>query len=66
MTIRPDLEKEFVTEALPVSLIGMNAGLMASYIEFVADRLLSALGHAPLYGSANPCRGYGKHTHRSW
>lgn len=48
------LEKEFVTEALPVRLIGMNAGLMATYIEFVADRLLAALGHAPLYGSANP------------
>lgn len=41
--------------ALPVSLIGMNAQLMAQYIEFVADRLLRALGFAaPLFGTANP------------
>ena len=39
-----DAEKEFVTEALPVDLIGMNCGLMQQYIEFVADRLLVALG----------------------
>lgn len=44
----------FVCEALPVSLIGMNAGLMAQYVEFCADRLLRALGHRPLYGSSNP------------
>lgn len=37
------IEKEFVTEALPVDLIGMNCGLMQQYIEFVADRLLVAL-----------------------
>lgn len=48
------LEKEFVTEALPVSLLGMNAMLMAQYIEFVADRLVESLGHAKLYGTANP------------
>ena len=37
-------EKEFVTDALPVNLIGMNSVLMQQYIEFVADRLLVALG----------------------
>ncbi|MGO2358716.1 MAG: ribonucleotide-diphosphate reductase subunit beta, partial [Mesonia sp.] len=39
-----EVEKEFVTEALPVRLIGMNAELMCQYIEFVADRLLVSLG----------------------
>ena len=39
-----DCETHFVTEALPVDLIGMNAQLMSQYIEFVADRLLVALG----------------------
>lgn len=48
------IEKEFITEALPVSLIGMNAGLMAQYIEFVADRLLVALGAAKVYNTPNP------------
>ena len=48
------LEKEFVTDALPVSLIGMNAVLMCEYIEFVADRLLVALGYEKVYKSANP------------
>jgi ribonucleoside-diphosphate reductase beta chain len=48
------IEKEFITEALPVSLIGMNAGLMAQYIEFVADRLLVALGAAKVYNTSNP------------
>ena len=47
-------EKEFVTDALPVSLIGMNAELMAEYIEFVADRLLVSLGNDKVYGTANP------------
>jgi ribonucleoside-diphosphate reductase beta chain len=47
-------EKEFVTDALPVSLIGMNAELMTQYIEFVADRLLSQLGNEKVYGTANP------------
>lgn len=47
-------EKEFVTDALPVSLIGMNAELMTQYIEFVADRLLVALGQPKVYGTANP------------
>ena len=48
------IEKEFVSESLPVSLIGMNAQLMQHYIEFVADRLVDALGHAKPYGAANP------------
>lgn len=47
-------EKAFVCEALPVSLIGMNAADMSTYIEFVADRLLAQLGHPMLYGAANP------------
>ncbi len=49
-----ELEREFITEALPVSLIGMNSELMGQYIEFVADRLLVALGCAKVYGSKNP------------
>jgi ribonucleoside-diphosphate reductase subunit M2 len=48
------IEQEFLTEALPVSLIGMNAVLMCQYIEFVADRLLVALGNDKLYHSTNP------------
>ncbi len=47
-------EQEFVTDALPVSLIGMNADLMKQYIEFVADRLLVALGVEKVYNVANP------------
>ncbi len=47
-------EHEFVTDALPVSLIGMNAKLMCQYIEFVADRLLQSLGYPKIYNSANP------------
>jgi ribonucleotide reductase beta subunit family protein with ferritin-like domain len=49
-----EVEKEFVCDALPVSLIGMNKSLMAQYIEFVADRLLGDLGYRPLFGSKNP------------
>ena len=49
-----DIERAFVTEALPVSLIGMNAKLMTRYIEFVADRLLRELGAEELYGTPNP------------
>ncbi|GAX21756.1 ribonucleoside-diphosphate reductase beta chain [Fistulifera solaris] len=49
-----EVEKGFVCEALPVSLIGMNASLMSQYIEFVADRLLHDLGYRPLFGSRNP------------
>lgn len=47
-------EHEFVTDALPVSLIGMNARLMCQYIEFVADRLLVSLGYSKIYNAANP------------
>ncbi len=49
-----EIEKEFVTEALPVRLIGMNADLMSQYIEFVADRLLTELGCPRVYNTANP------------
>ena len=49
-----EFEKEFVTDALPVSLIGMNADMMSQYIEFVADRLLMSLGVTKVYGTANP------------
>ena len=49
-----DIEIEFVTSALPVSLIGMNADLMKQYIRFVADRLLVSLGATKLYNVENP------------
>ena len=48
------IEKEFVSDALPVKLIGMNADLMCQYIEFVADRLLTALGVKKVYNAENP------------
>ncbi|WP_298297598.1 ribonucleoside-diphosphate reductase small subunit [Hydrotalea sp.] len=48
------IEKEFITEALPVDLIGMNAKLMQQYIEFVADRWLMELGYSKVYNAANP------------
>ncbi|KAJ2700839.1 Ribonucleotide-diphosphate reductase (RNR), small subunit [Coemansia sp. IMI 203386] len=48
------IEQEFLSEALPVSLIGMNAKLMCQYIEFVADRLLVALGQPKKYLVSNP------------
>jgi len=49
-----EIEKEFLTDALPVKLIGMNCKLMCQYIEFVADRLLMSLGNDKYYGSTNP------------
>lgn len=49
-----EFEQEFISEALPVSLIGMNAELMKQYVEFVADRLLGEIGMEPIYGSTNP------------
>jgi len=49
-----DIEKEFVSDALPVKLIGMNEVLMCQYIEFVADRLLDALGNDKVYNVENP------------
>eukprot|EP01013_Petalomonas_cantuscygni_P009459 TRINITY_DN22289_c0_g1_i1.p1 TRINITY_DN22289_c0_g1~~TRINITY_DN22289_c0_g1_i1.p1 ORF type:complete len:422 (+),score=107.79 TRINITY_DN22289_c0_g1_i1:91-1266(+) len=48
------IEKEFVCDALPVRLIGMNSQSMAQYIEFVADRLLIALGVSKLFNATNP------------
>jgi len=48
------IEQEFLTEALPCALLGMNANLMKQYIEFVADRLLVALGNDKIYKSTNP------------
>jgi ribonucleoside-diphosphate reductase beta chain len=49
-----EIEKEFVTDALPVKLIGMNSDLMSQYIEFVADRLLVELKCGKLYNATNP------------
>jgi ribonucleoside-diphosphate reductase beta chain len=49
-----NIEREFITESLPVSLIGMNAGLMTQYLEFVADRLLVELGCEREYNTSNP------------
>jgi ribonucleoside-diphosphate reductase beta chain len=48
------IEQEFVTDALPVNLIGMNAQSMNQYIEFVADRLLAELGYSKIYHTSNP------------
>lgn len=48
------IEKDFVTDALPVKLIGMNSDLMQQYIEFVADRLLVELGNEKVYNATNP------------
>lgn len=54
LTEATDIEKSFITEALPCSLIGMNADLMKTYIEYVADRLLRQLGYEKLYHAKNP------------
>ena len=48
------IEKEFITEALPCRLIGMNSSLMATYIEFIADRLCVQLGYEAIYNASNP------------
>ncbi|MDP4130582.1 MAG: ribonucleoside-diphosphate reductase small subunit [Bacteroidota bacterium] len=48
------IEKEFISEALPVRLIGMNADLMKQYIEFVADRWLAELGYPKMFKAVNP------------
>ena len=48
------IEQEFICEALPCRLIGMNAPQMSRYIEFVADRLLLQLGYAAIYNVGNP------------
>ncbi|TNE54793.1 MAG: ribonucleoside-diphosphate reductase [Bacteroidetes bacterium] len=49
-----EIEKEFILDALPVKLIGMNSDLMSQYIEFVADRLLAELGNEKVFNSSNP------------
>ena len=49
-----EIEKEFILEALPVKLIGMNSELMSEYIEFVADRLLVELGNEKVFNATNP------------
>jgi len=49
-----EVERKFICEALSCDLIGMNSELMGRYIEFVADRLLTALGHSKIYGASNP------------
>ena len=49
-----EIEKEFICDALPCRLIGMNADLMSQYIEFVADRLTVQLGYDKIYNSSNP------------
>jgi ribonucleoside-diphosphate reductase beta chain len=49
-----EIEKEFISDALPVSLIGMNAKMMSQYIEFVADRWLGELGYDKVYNVSNP------------
>jgi ribonucleoside-diphosphate reductase beta chain len=49
-----EIEKEFVTDAIPVDLIGMNSKLMRQYIEYVSDRLLLSLGCNKVYHSDNP------------
>jgi len=54
ITSAVEMEKEFVSDALPVELIGMNSKLMCTYIEFCADRLLQALGCSKFYQAQNP------------
>merc|ERR1739844_809149 len=49
-----EVERRFICEALSCALIGMNSELMTRYIEFVADRLLAALGHSKLFRASNP------------
>ena len=49
-----ELEKEFICDALPCSLIGMNSKMMSQYIEFVADRLAIQLGTPKIFGAQNP------------
>ena len=49
------IEQEFICEALPCRLIGMNSQMMTQYIQFVADRLCVQLGYDKIYGVANPC-----------
>jgi ribonucleoside-diphosphate reductase subunit M2 len=48
------IEKEFIIESLPCALLGMNSKLMATYIDYVADRLLLQLGYAKMFNASNP------------
>merc|ERR1719155_433641 len=48
------VERKFICDALSCDLIGMNSDLMTRYIEFCADRLLTALGHSKLFNATNP------------
>lgn len=49
-----EIEKEFITDALPCSLLGMNKEMMSQYIEYVSDRLIVQLGYSKLYNATNP------------
>jgi len=49
-----DIEKDFIVNALPCRLVGMNSDLMGQYIEFVADRLVLQLGYEKIYNKENP------------
>ena len=49
-----EIEKEFIVDALPCRMIGMNSTLMKQYIEFVADRLVVQLGYDKIYDASNP------------
>ena len=48
------IEKEFIIDAIPCTLIGMNKDLMSQYIEYVADRMLIQIGFNPIYNVENP------------
>lgn len=54
MTEAVSIEKEFIIDALPCAMIGMNANLMSEYIEYVADRLLLQLGYEKIWNTENP------------
>jgi len=54
ITSAVEIEKDFVTNSIPVELIGMNAKTMCQYVEFCADRLIAALGYEKHYGTSNP------------
>lgn len=49
-----DIERRFITESIPCSMIGMNTDLMTQYIEYTADRLLAMLGHRSVFNKTNP------------
>jgi ribonucleotide reductase beta subunit family protein with ferritin-like domain len=49
-----DIERRFITESIPCSMIGMNSELMIDYIMFMADRLMTQLGYKKIYNKKNP------------